>query len=316
MNNLERSQSIVDALSFGEGIDFDTYLHPDEQAKVKPAEHWREKLKDYQFNPQVYEGKTLPFLKAGNDFRIRPSETTIHTGYNGHKKSLMLGYIQLGLISQNEKCLNISLEMPPHITLDRQIKQFACTTEPLLPTHDRFFKFVMDNLYIYDQVGTMKWKRVISVCRYAIKELGVTQVFLDSLMKFGIKSKDHETQAEFVDELTTIGKDTGAHIHLVAHSKKPSEQGEGKMPDKYDIAGSGDISNMVDNVIIHFSDKSEDKMYDQVIKVAKQRNPETENTEPVFGLNFDPDSVQFIPSRDGFPTSKMSVDDWELGRFN
>ena len=91
MNSLEKSQSIVDSLTFGEGVNFDSYLHPDDQAKVKQASHWREKLKDFQFNPQKQSGKLLPFSKAANHFRIRPSETTIHTGYNGHKKSLMLG---------------------------------------------------------------------------------------------------------------------------------------------------------------------------------------------------------------------------------
>ena len=52
MNSLEKSQSIVDSLTFGEGVNFDSYLHPDDQAKVKQASHWREKLKDFQFNPQ------------------------------------------------------------------------------------------------------------------------------------------------------------------------------------------------------------------------------------------------------------------------
>lgn len=316
MNSLEKSQSIVDSLTFGEGVNFDSYLHPDDQAKVKQASHWREKLKDFQFNPQEQSGKLLPFSKAANHFRIRPSETTIHTGYNGHKKSLMLGYIQLGLISQSEKCLNVSLEMPPHITLDRQIKQFANCKQPSLLLHERFFDFVKDNLYIYDQIGTMRWKRVIAVCRYAIVELGVTQCFLDSLMKFGIKSKDHETQAEFVDELATLAKDTGAHIHLVSHSKKPSEHGEGKMPDKYDIAGSADISNLVDNVAIHFTDKSDGRRFDQCLKIAKQRNPESEMTEPTIGLDFESESLQFVPSFEGQFTQRMSAEDWENGRFN
>lgn len=318
MNNLEKSQNILDQFMFGEGIDFDKYLNPEDQAKIKDANHWKEKVKDYQFNPQQQTGKSLPFTKAANHFRIRPSETTIHTGYNGHKKSLMLGYIQLGLIAQGEKCLNVSLEMPPHITLDRQLKQFSNSSEPILPLHDQFFDFAKDDLFIYDQIGTMKWKRVIAVCRYAITELGVTQCFLDSLMKFGIKSKDHETQAEFTDELATLGKDTGAHIHLVAHSKKPGERGDQEMPGKYDIAGSADISNMVDNVLVHFSDTSDNpqKSYEQCIAVKKQRNPESEITEPTIGLDFNKESLQFIPTDKYMAPPPMTANDWINGKFN
>lgn len=316
MSNLQKAQERIDnyadSLRFGEGIDFDQYLDQDDKAKVKDANHWQEKVKQYQLNPQESTGKRLPWLAAGDHFRIRAGETTIHTGYNGHKKSLMLGFIQLGLIAQSEKCLNISLEMPPHITLDRQIKQFAGNSEPTMPEHDQFFNFVKDNLYIYDQVGTMKWRRVIAVCRYAIQELGVTQLFLDSLMKFGIKSKDHETQAEFVDELTTLGKDTGAHCHLVAHAKKPGEGREHQPPSIFDISGSADLSNMVDNVLVHFSDKREDKFHDQYINVNKQRNPESEITEPSIWFDFDSDSLQFIRNE----YQRMTPVEWEQAKFN
>ena len=299
-------------MKFGEGIDFDQYLHPDDEAKIKPADHWRERVKEHQLNPQEAIGLRLPWNKAGN-FRIRKGETTIHTGYNGHRKSMMLGYIQLGLIAQGEKCLSISLEMPPHITIDRQLKQFVGNEEPSLLMHDAFFEFVYSKLYLYDQIGTMKWRRVIAVCRYAIQELGVTQCFLDSLMKFGIKSKDHETQAEFVDEVTTLGKDTACHMHLVAHAKKPHESKESIPPNRYDVSGSGDISNMVDNVIIHHQNKSEDRKYDQLMIVDKQRNPEGDEAEPSFIFTFEANGLQFKPYSN---TAKMSNDDWTNARFN
>lgn len=319
MDQLAKSQSIVDSLSFGEGIDFDSYLKSEEKNNIRHAEYWQEKVKDYQFNPQQSYGLKLPWMKFNKEkqvreylsFKLRKGETTIHTGYNAHKKSMQIGFIQLGLIAQGAKCMTVSLEMPPVITLDRQIKQFAGSLEPTLANHDQFFDYVRDKLFIYDQLGTMKWKRVIGVCRYAIKEFGIDQIFLDSLMKFGIKSKDHETQAEFVDELTTLGKDTGAHIHLVAHSKKPTDiQGEAKPPCKYDISGSADLSNMVDNVIIHFQNKAEQRTYDQLLIVDKQRNPDGEDTEPSYMFTFD--ELQFKSYSN---TPKMKPDDWMDGNF-
>ena len=295
-------------------VDYDQWFSAEEKAKIKDANYFKEQVKNLQLNPDSERGLRLPFNKT-NDFRIRSGESTIHTGYNGHRKSMMLGYIQLGLIAQGEKCLTVSLEMQPKRTLDRQLKQFAGNDEPTLPIHDQFFNFVKGQLFIYDQLGTVNWKRVIGVCRYAINELGVTQCFLDSLMKFGIKKKDLETQAEFVDEMTTLGKDTGAHMHLVAHANKPMEGREDKPPSKYDVSGNADLTNMVDNVLIHHKvneEKVKDNGFNQYMFTGKQRNPEGEDSEPVYGFCFQSNSLQFK----SFKTAqRMDIDDWLNGRF-
>jgi twinkle protein len=181
------------------------------------------------------------------------------------------------------------------VTIERKVKQFAGNGQMSLPLQDQFFEFVSGNLWLYDQIGTMKWKRIIGISRWAIENLGITQVMIDSLMKCGIRSKDHETQAQFLDELTTLGKNTGAHMHPVAHSVKPSEYDETKPPSKYSTAGSADISNMVDNMLIHFQQKKEPRTYDQMLIVDKQRNPEGNNAEPSFLFTFDEDCFQFKP---------------------
>jgi len=306
MNDIARARvdKYLDKMSIDD-VDFDQYMNVEEKARVKDAVNWKERLKNYQLG-EDQEGLSLPWAKA-NDFRMRRGESTIHTGYNGHRKSMMLGLIQLAMVAQGEKCLSISLEMAPHITLDRMVKQFVGNGTPSFPMHDVFFDFLMDKLFIYDQVGTVKWKRVIAVSRYAIQELDVTQVFLDSLMKFGILKKDLETQAQFVDELTTLGKDTGAHFHLVAHANKPSEKNEFNAPSKYDVSGSSDITNMVDNVIIHHQNKQEVREYDQLFIVEKQRNPGGENPEPRYIFHFDEKSLQFKPYKTAL---NMTDEDW------
>jgi twinkle protein len=277
-----------------QNIDFDAWFTPEDKTKLKEASHWREDLKQHHLNPQSAKGLSLPFCDS--DYLIRLGEATIHSGYNGAKKSMMLGLIQLAMISQGQKCLSVSLEMKPIITLERMVKQFSGKGELSLPLHAEFFDFVKDKLFLYDQIGTMKWKRVVGVCRYAIEECGVNQIFLDSLMKFGIGTKDLETQAAFVDEIATLAKDTNTHIHLVAHSTKPNEYKEGTPPNKYQVAGSADISNMVDNVVIHFSAK--DKEYDQLFIVAKQRDPSGNIAEPSWRLHFDGLSLQFRRKKD------------------
>ena len=293
-----------------ENIDLSAYMSSEDKYKIKNAPEFREQLKEHYLNPQQAQGLTLPWI-AAKDFRIRPGESTIHTGYNGHRKSMMLGLIQLALIGQDAVCLGVSLEMRPHITLDRMLKQFTGDKEPNLSTHDRYFEFLNQKLFLYDQVGTVKWQRALAVARYAIEKLGVTQVFYDSLMKLGIKKKDLETQAEFVDEMTTLGKDTGAHFHLVAHSNKPAEYNENKAPTKYDISGSSDLSNMVDNVVVHFKESRPEKAYSQLMIVEKQRNPSGNDPEPAISFDFDDDNLQF--QRDHM---RYRPDDWELARWS
>tara|TARA_R110000796_G_C14551056_1_gene433844 strand:+ start:1116 stop:2054 length:939 start_codon:yes stop_codon:yes gene_type:complete len=287
-------------------VNFDEHFHADDESKIKEASEYQEELKQHYLNPQQAQGLTLPWLKA-SDFRIRAGETTIHSGYSGHRKSMMLGMIKLALIAQGEKCLSISLEMRPRVTLERMVKQFAGNGNMSVPLQEEFFAFAHNKLWLYDQIGTIKWTRVVGIARWAIENLGITQVVIDSLMKVGIKSKDHETQALFLDELTTLGKNTGAHIHLVAHSTKPQDGDETKPPGKYNTAGSADITNMVDNTIIHFQQKKEVRTYDQMMLVEKQRNPEGENAEPSFMLTFDEKSLQFKAEQYG---STLNPEDW------
>jgi twinkle protein len=150
---------------------------------------------------------------------------------------------------------------------------------------------------------------MIGVARYAITELGVNHFVIDSLMKCGIAEDDHTKQKWFVDELSTLAKDTGGHIHLVAHSKKP-ETGKETMPStKYSVSGSGHITNMADNVLISLSQKEEGKDYDQMLIVDKQRNGEA---EPKYILNFDSDNLQFK----SFSNSpRMNNEDWIENRW-
>ena len=287
-------------------VNFDEHFQADDKSKIKEASEYQEELKQHYLNPQQAQGLTLPWLKA-SDFRVRPAEATIHSGFSGHRKSMMLGTFKIAFIAQGAKCLSISPEMRPRVTLERMVKQFAGNGNMSVPLQEEFFLFAHNKLWLYDQIGTIKWRRVVGICRWAIENLGINQIFIDSLMKCGIKSKDYESQAEFLDELTTLGKNTGAHIHLVAHSTKPADHDETKPPGKYGVAGSADLTNMVDNVLVHFQQKKEPRTYDQLINVDKQRNPEGKDAEPSFMFTFDENSLQFKSEQYG---STLNPEDW------
>ena len=278
-------------LNLPQNSELDQYFSPKEKARIKNVTDYQAEMADDILNPKSSTGLFLPWKKAV-DFKVRPGEVTLHSGFNGAKKSMVLGLMQLGFMAQEEKTLTISLEMSPKTTLHRMMRQYCGTGQIGVDEQTAFFEFAKGRMFIYDQLGTVQWKRIISVCRYAAT-LGVTQIIVDSLMKCGVRSKDLETQAEFLDQLCAVAKDCQLHIHLVAHAKKPTQDhGDKKPPTKYDIAGSGDLSNQADNVMIHFSNPDPLGSYAQMVIISKQRNPETDNSEPSYIFGFDNGSLQ------------------------
>lgn len=290
-------------------VNWDEYLEPEERAKVRDAGSYRDSVKHAFLSPEEAKGLRLPWSKA-TEFRFRPGELTIWTGYNGHRKSMMIGYVLLGLRAQEAKSCIASLEMKPTTTLKRMCSQYVGTHEPTVPYIGHFFDWLENHVYLYDQMGTVKTERMIAVARYAITELNVTHFVIDSLMKCGIQTdRGYDKQNWFIDELSTLAKDTGAHIHLVAHAKKPEGNKEVIPSSKYTVKGSGDITDMADNVVVVFVDREEEDDTKTLFLCQKQREGEG---EPGYQLHFDKSSLQFKGHESAY---KMSPDDWMNQRW-
>ena len=132
---------------------------------------------------------------------------------------------------------------------------------------------------------------------------------IDSLIKCGIRPDDYARQTEFVDRLCWAAKTHNIHIHLVHHIRKGDK--EGKRPDKFDIKGAGEITDLVDNVFIIHRNKIKEREAekqspnqdildkpDMTITVDKQRHGEWEGT---FGFWFHRESTQFVSHPDATP---------------
>lgn len=288
--------------------DWTKWLEAEDVDKIRESSTYREQVRESFLNPETEKGAKLPWAKA-DGFRFRGGEMTIWTGYNGHKKSMVLGQVTLGLVSQGETVCTNSLEMKPVKSLRRMARQFVGCDHPTAPYQEKFFDWAQGNLWFYDHVGTMKPDRMLAVTRYVLTELDCDHCIIDSLMKCGIAEDDLNKQKWFVDSLHSIAHDTGKHVHLVAHSKKPID-GKEKVPStKYGVAGSANITNIPDNVMLVFKDTSKEKSYDMALRCEKQREGES---EPTFYLWFDDASLQHKGSD---KVSVMGADDWELGWF-
>ena len=120
------------------------------------------------------------------------------------------------------------------------------------------------------------------------------------MMKCGMGEDDYNGQKAFVDAITSVARDTAVHIHLVAHSRKKSD--EHSPPGKMDVKGTGAITDQVDNVLtVWRNKKKESEMQDgnqknchdpdALIICDKQRNGEWEGK---IGLWFHPSPMQFV----------------------
>lgn len=295
-------------------IDFSAYLREsDAKTKVRPASVWMAELIDRLRNPDTTKKVFLPWEKCRKVFQFRPGEVTLWAGQNGHGKTQVASQVSLSLMGQDERVCIASFEMKPTTTLQRLARMFAGTNpyseeyqseagvQALEELYTDFGQWSDGRLWLYDQTGTVSADRVIGMARYCAKELGITHVVIDSLMKCVQGEDDYNGQKEFVDELTALARDNQIHVHLIHHTRKPKD--ENHVPDKHDNKGSGAITDLVDNVMMVWRNKSKEDEWkakgprstkqtepDAMLNCRKQRNGED---EPSIALWFDRDSQQY-----------------------
>lgn len=198
-------------------------------------------------------------------FRFAPAELSIHTGINGHGKSLFLNQLLLDLAIQGERSLIASFEMPASKTLHRAVRQALGKAEPTETEIEKCLYWMRKKIFIYDKTGIRDWKKLPEIFDEAREECGVTQFLLDSLMKCGINPDDYNAQTAFVDLLQNYVQKHNVHIHLVAHSRKLA--GEEEKPGKMDIKGAGGITDLADNVFSIWRNKKKERLYNQYLDI-------------------------------------------------
>jgi twinkle protein len=298
-------------------IDFASYLElTDAKAKVKKASLWIKDLKDDLIDHKEVKQICLPWEKTKNLFNFRAGEVTLWSGQNGHGKSLMTSQIALSLIGQDQSVCIASFEMKPLTTLKRMGRQFIGMNpyaeefqgddgiNTLKGLYDEFGGWIEKWLWFYDQQGSADTQTVLGMAKYCAEELKIKHIFIDSLMKCVKGEDDYNGQKNFIDTITAIARDTGCHIHLVHHLRKPKDENE--VPDKHDNKGSGSITDQVDNVMLVWRNKrKEDDVKlkgaksnhstepDARLLCRKQRNGEH---EPTIALWYNTDSQQYLAS--------------------
>ena len=311
---------------FTDEIDFAQYLQEtDAMTKVRPASDFvgaaKQRLRIQAKVKRVY----LPWPKCNASFEFRRGEVTVWAGQNGHGKTDVTTEVALSLVGQDEKVCVASFEMRPVTTIGRMVRMFNMTN-PFSPEfqndeaidilddlYDQFGEWTDGRLWLYDQTGTAHAETVLGMVKYCAKEIGITHIFIDSLMKCVKGEDDYNGQKAFVDQLCAIAKDADVHIHLVHHLKKPPKEGD--TPDKHDTKGSGSITDQIDNLFMVWRNKpKEDDLRSKGAKsnkltepdcylfCRKQRNYEgSADGEPIISLWRHPDAGQFVAEQGGYP---------------
>ena len=268
-------------------VDLSAYMDaPNFAAKVRSASEFRDQVKA-ALKPEVSRVRAPEIMleKARDTIEFRPGEVTAWVGYNGHRKSMFTSQVALDLAVQKQKILIVSLEMDPHATMARMTRQACAIANPSDSTVDRFHDWTDGKLWLFDHIGTISVDHAFALCRYFREELGGTHVFLDSMMMICTSEERLDEQKKFSTGVVRLAQETGMHVHVITHCRKPNAGGEEKVPTRYEIRGSSAISDQAHNVMAVWMNKAKYAKLEKdasdleahsepcaVVKCDKQRN--------------------------------------------
>lgn len=287
-------------------IDFAKYEQATEaQSKVKPAATFADDIVR-SFEPTAERAPTIRSKLRGL-LEFRPGEVTCWAGYNGHRKSMYVGQVVLDLCAQDQRVLVASMEMLPWRTLARMARQASANATPTREDIDRFATWTSDRLWLLDHMGRIAPAQMVAICRYFRETLRGQHVVIDSMMMVCASEEHMDEQKQFITDLCRVAQETGLHVHVVTHCRKPSTGNEDKPPTKYDVRGTSAITDQIGNVVIVWANKAKAMALerapgdgewiekpDAYVTVEKQRNGSWEGRAQFW---FDDASLRFVDDR-------------------
>ena len=287
-----------------------------------------------EFFPEGGEepGDPLPFNCP--DFRIRPGEMSIFSGYQKSGKTVMLSWITNCHAAAFGRRVGIaSMELKPQKTLRNIMRQAIGQRKPLdangEPDRKLFedaLEYLDEHFFMFDCVGRAKIREILEVFSFAVRKYGLSTVIIDSLMKLDVGKDDYQRQSDVVDEMANWARDMNVHLFLVAHSRKPQNKDNqlNHVPYAEEVEGSGDIIKQVHNILVAFRcRKKEESMKKAMLKndteqieklkdeadamfvVRGQR--EGDGQEPIKHLFYDLESWQYGEERDFSPLNLIQM---------
>jgi twinkle protein len=253
-----------------------------------------------QLSDDGARGDPLPWAKP--DFRLRSHELTLWAGSNGSAKTTVTAELMLSLAMAGRRVVIVSLEMPAYKVAAKMAIQAFCNRHPARGRVEAWADRLGESLCFLDLTGDLAPAEVLKLARYCAHELGTQHLLIDNMTKVVSADNDHaDDQRKFVGGLHRTAIDTGMHVHLVAHTRKPSDD-EREPPGRYEVAGSRTLVDQPDNVVMVWRNRPKEKLTrkgelghadtpDLVLNVDKQRHADF--TGPL-GLWMQRDCYRFV----------------------
>lgn len=192
------------------------------------------------------------------------SEVSIISGTNSSGKSSFLNTLLLNAVDAGYKCALWSGELRADI-LKSWIYMVAAGAQHLTPstysdgawyadkaTKEKIGHWLHGKFVLYNNSYGSKWEQIFMEMQQKQQE-GFKLFVLDNLMMLDVDilgDSQNQQQKALVEKLGDFAKDKQVHIILVAHPRKSYGRGMSAFLRKDDIAGSGHIADLADNVFI------------------------------------------------------------------
>ena len=248
-------------------------------------------------------------------------ELSVWSGSNASAKSTFLNEMAIESINQGYKVAIYSGELVPSRLLKWIIMQCAGKKNMTYDIYNNCYfvdknnknlikNWLNDKLFIYNNEIGNKARDIIEQLKLCIIKNDIKVLILDNLMSMDLKNlgdNKYETQSLLIQKLSALAKELNVHIHFVCHPRKATS-----FLRKEDIAGTGDLTNIADNVyIMHrvnedfkvrtkemFKWKEDNPIYKftNILEICKNREYGWQDT--MIGMYFEPESKRLLNKQD------------------
>ena len=228
---------------------------------IKDPTDWvtRKRVLDRHKHGKQLTGLKLPWGKTHHKVRLREGELSVWAGYNAHNKSTLLS--QIATWAAKDVRVGIgSFEMELEDTYNLMAQIAGGVSEPATRWVNDFLTWCQGRVYVYDRLEAVPADQVLSGIDYMAGVLGCKLIVIDSLMMCRGIVGDMDAERDFCHTLTGLAKHYHVHIALAHHMRKPQHGDETRVPNKFDLKGSGGIADLAHSIFICWHNKALKKL--------------------------------------------------------
>lgn len=269
--------------------DFRLHFEPDSYAKSDRQEYeykrrYYAKVKPEDFKPAQEDERGKKWKMAGEfekiDYRKLPKipmgipeldkrmrgglfigETTIVSGSSGAGKTTFLNHLILNAVERNFRVALWSGEMLGSRVIS-WLDQAAAGVQNLeydagldcyiTPTRiaNKVNDWLGDRFYLYNNSYGQKFEQLIADIKECVEQNKVQLVMIDNRMSLDLDdyaSDENTRDRKFITTISDLAKEAGIHVIVVCHPRKENLT---QIIRKESIAGSADLTNRCDNLIL------------------------------------------------------------------